>query len=194
MTQSITAGTTGTNRRQNLYDSNSAMVRERSINDSIAIDKNGYFTESGKVAQKELLSQYKLDIISVILNDSFENGMISQSENYILSNSSPSQVENIKNAAMELYLEYIDNSQVLTGLLIMMGSLPFEVAGPQGQVMALGLLQHSDYGVRDRAIQAFERWNSKQGIPILQALKCDKAWLQRYVDKVVAYLKEGGEE
>ena len=116
----------------------------------------------------------------------------SQSEYYISNNATEANYEYIREASNELYLEHYNDSQVLTGLLIMMGTLSYEEAEPQGQTMALGLLQHEDISVRDRAIQAFERWNSKKGLPVLRSLHCDRSWLQRYVEKVIAYLERDG--
>ena len=74
----------------------------------------------------------------------------------------------------------------------MLGILSYEQASPQGQIMALGLLQHENFSVRDKAIQTFERWNSKKGINILSHLNCDDIWLQNYIDKVIKYLERDG--
>lgn len=147
---------------------------------------------SERDARKRVVLQYKNDILNLIRNDYFEAGFVSQSEQYILNTANDNSVEYIREAANELYLEYYNDPHVLTGLLIMMGTLDYEAAEPQGQTMALGLLQHEDISVRDRAIQAFERWNSKKGLPVLRSLHCDRAWLQRYVDKVISYLERDG--
>ena len=80
------------------------------------------------------------------------------------------------------------------GLLTMFGSLSYESASPQGQTMALGLLQHENFSVRDKAVQTFERWNSKKGINILSHLSCDDIWLQKYVSKVIKYLERDGKD
>ena len=152
------------------------------------------FLTSERDARKKVVLQYKSDILNLIRNDYFEAGFVSQSEQYILNTANENSVEYVREAANELYLEYYNDSHVLTGLLIMMGTLDYEAAEPQGQTMALGLLQHEDISVRDRAIQAFERWNSKKGLPVLRSLRCDRAWLQRYVDKVISYLERDGED
>lgn len=150
------------------------------------------FLTSEREARRTVVIQYKSDILNLIRNDYFEAGFVSQSEQYIFNTANGNNVEYIREAANELYLEFYNDSHVLTGLLIMMGTLDYETAEPQGQTMALGLLQHEDISVRDRAIQAFERWNSKKGLPVLKSLHCDRAWLQRYVDKVISYLERDG--
>lgn len=169
------------------------MPKEISVSDSLYRQNDDDLTlKSEGSARKTVVNQYKTDILNTILNDYFEDGIISQSEQYIISIEKPNKLEYFREAANELYLDYYNDSHVLTGLLIMMGSLQYNEAEPQGQTMALGLLQHEDITVRDRAIQAFERWNSKKGLPVLKSLHCDRIWLQNYVDKVISYLERDG--
>lgn len=149
---------------------------------------------SERDARKIVVKQYKSDILNTIRNDTYEPGFVSQSEYYISNMADETNYEYVREASNELYLEYYNDAHILTGLLIMMGTLSYEDAEPQGQTMALGLLQHEDISVRDRAIQVFERWNSKKGLSVLRSLHCDRAWLQRYVDKVIAYLERDGVE
>lgn len=138
------------------------------------------------------VSQFKNDILGIILNDTFEDGTITKSEEYIRETFSPDTSEDIKSAIMELYLSNLDRPFVLTGLLTMISSIPYHDAVPQCPIMALGLLQNKDISIRDKAIQVFEKWNSKAGIPILKSLQCDRKWLQKYVDKVILYLERDG--
>ena len=180
------------------YDSKSiresrVMPRDVSINESSMRQADlDPMLISERDARKIVVKQYKTDILNVIRNDTYESGFVSQSEYYISNNATEANYEYIREASNELYLEHYNDSQVLTGLLIMMGTLSYEEAEPQGQTMALGLLQHEDISVRDRAIQAFERWNSTKGLPVLRSLHCDRSWLQRYVEKVIAYLERDG--
>lgn len=48
--------------------------------------------------------------------------------------------------------------------------------------------------VRDKAIQCFERWNSKKGLAYLRNVSCYPKWLQNYVDKVIMYIERDGME
>lgn len=171
------------------------MPRVISINES-SLRYNDYSPElqNEQQARVKVVKQYKIDLLNIVLNDSFESGVISQSENYIDRCANKDNVEYIREAANELYLEHFSEPHILTGLLIMMGSLTYNDASPQGQTMALGLLQHECITVRDRAIQVFERWNSKKGINVLKSLHCDRVWLQKYVDKVILYLERDGED
>lgn len=144
------------------------------------------------VSKDILIQQYKNDILSVVRNDTFEDAIRTKSEDYIQENFNESTSEYLKPALMQLYLDNLSNSHILTGLLMMIGSISYENIAPEGQIMAMGLLQNKDISIRDRAIQTFERWNSKKGIPVLSSLKCDRKWLQRYVDKVIMYIEKDG--
>lgn len=142
-----------------------------------------------------IVENFHSEILSVIQNDSFEDGEISQSEQYMDEYYNDMNASYIKEALMKIYLEYFSDKyaeHILTGILTMLGVRTYEEMQPHGQTMVLGLLQHRDIYLRDKAIQTFERWNSKKGITILEGLQCDQKWLQNYVDKVIMYLKRDG--
>ncbi len=148
--------------------------------------------ENKREKDSSLLLQFKNDILGIIMNDTFEDGTVTKSEEYIRDTFSTETSEQIKAAIMELYLSNLDHPHVLTGLLTMISCIPYRNAVPQCPIMALGLLQNKDISIRDKAIQVFEKWNSKEGIPILRSLQCDRKWLQKYVDKVILYLERDG--
>lgn len=91
-------------------------------------------------------------------------------------------------ALMKIYMNKYNDEHVLLGVMEMISCMKYEDVDPKGQIMALGLLQHENIYLRDRAIQVYEQWNSKKGINVLKTLKCDQKWLQDYVDKVIEYV------
>lgn len=150
---------------------------------ALSIDKQNF---------KTLVIKYQNEILNIINNDNFEDGTISNSERYFLSEYKPESEKYFKEALMNLYINNISNPHVLTGILMMIGSVSYDKVYPWGQMIPLGLLQNKSLTVRDRAIQTYERWNSKKGIDVLESLKCDNKWLQKYVDKVIFFLKRDG--
>lgn len=76
----------------------------------------------------------------------------------------------------------------------MIACVPYEAVSPKGQIMAMGLLTNKILSVRDKAIQCFERWNSKKGLAYLRNVSCYPKWLQNYVDKVIMYIERDGME
>lgn len=169
------------------YISGNTAIKQWSDNDSYNSSASIELQE-----RKVIVKQYKNEILNTIRNDQFEDGMISNSERYMTDCYTTESKEYIKEALMELYMDYLDNAHVLTGILVMISSVPYDSIAPQGQIMSMGLLQNKSLEVRDRSIQAFERWNSKKGISVLQSLNCDKKWMQKYVDKVIMYLERDG--
>ena len=166
-------------------------VTSKELVRSILLINGKSFQEIDKI-RKQIIDQYKIEIRSIIQNDNFEDGFYSQSEIFIDDQLTDENISYIKSALNELYLECIKNSHVLTGIMLMAGRVSYDKASPELPTMAIGLLQHKDDDVRDRAIQAFERWNSKKGLGVLESLRCEKAWMQRYVDKVIEYIKREG--
>lgn len=142
--------------------------------------------------KKKLVQQYMKDILSIISQDEFIDGETSQSSVFIVEAQENGEIEYIKDALMELYLQKTRDSHVLEGIMVMISSVKYDEIAPQGPIMALGLLQHEDLSIRDRAIQCYEQWNSKKGLEPLKSLNCHPKWLQRYVEKVIAYIESDG--
>lgn len=134
------------------------------------------------------------DITAMLSRDEFIDGEISTSERYMEDVYQIGDLDCIKEALMRVYTKNYSNSHIVVGTLMMISRIPYDLAEPNGTLMALGLLSHKDLEVRDRAIQCFERWNSKKGLVILRNIKCSPKWLQNYADKVIAYIEEEGIE
>lgn len=132
------------------------------------------------------------EITATIMRDEFVDGDISESEKYIQRVETTFEFDCVKEALVKIYTQNYSNSHIATGLLMMISSVPYDKMEPVGPVMALGLLSHKDLEVRDRAIQCFERWNSKKGLDILKNLSCSPKWLQKYVNAVIKYIEEEG--
>ena len=154
---------------------------EMVISKDISIDRNG------------IINIYINTILSVIASDEFEDGEISNSERYMKNNMTLETKDYILDALMKIYMNKYNDEHVLLGVMEMISCMKYEDVDPKGQIMALGLLQHENIYLRDRAIQVYEQWNSKKGINVLKTLKCDQKWLQDYVDKVIEYLERDGE-
>lgn len=155
---------------------------------------------SNQVAEENIIEyhdtkvrRYMNKIRLIILSDEYEDGEISNSEKFI-EKVEQNEIPYVNDALMKLYLENYDNIRILEGILVMVSSVPYEMCEPQGPIMALGLLSHEDLEIRDRAIQCYEKWNSKKGLHVLKSLKCDPSWLQEYVNKVISYIERDGVE
>lgn len=160
---------------------NNKSVDEMAISPDLSIDKD------------EIVNIYINAILSVIMSDEFEDGEISNSERYMKNNMTLQTKDYILDALMKIYIDKYNDEHVMLGVMEMISCVKYEDVEPNGQIMVLGLLQHKNIYLRDRAIQVYEQWNSKKGIRVLKTLKCDQKWLQDYVDKVIEYLEREGE-
>lgn len=141
-----------------------------------------------------IISQYENEMRMLIRQDEFIDGEVSNSERYMIEEYERGHLDFISDALMRIYSSSFGEAHMLEGILTMIASVPYEAILPNGQVMAMGLLTHKVLSVRDKAIQCFERWNSKKGLGYLRNISCSPEWLQNYVDKVVMYIERDGVE
>lgn len=134
------------------------------------------------------------EINTLINHDEYIDGEMSQAELFMKEIYSNNQIDYAIEALMQIYSNNLLNVHVLEGILVMISCLPYEAVEPKGQIMAMGLLSNKELIIRDRAIQCFERWNSKKGLNTLKSLNCQPIWLQKYVNKVIMYIERDGEE
>lgn len=144
--------------------------------------------------RKGKIMQFSNEISIIINHDEYIDGEVSQSEIFMKQAYENEQIDYVMEALMQIYLNNLSNIHVLEGVLVMISCVPYEAVRPKGQTMAMGLLSNKELLIRDRAIQCFERWNSKKGLGILKSLDCQPKWLQKYVDKIIVYIERDGIE
>ncbi len=153
-----------------------------------------YIAQSEAEIRNKAISQYENEIRILIRQDEFIDGEVSRSERYMKEGYEQGQLDFIADALMRVYSSNLGEAHMLEGILTMIASVPYEAISPKGQIMAMGLLSNKTLSVRDKAIQCFERWNSKKGLDYLKNISCSPKWLQNYVDKVVMYIERDGIE
>lgn len=153
-----------------------------------------YIAQSEAEIRQKIISQYTNEIRILIRQDEFIDGEVSHSERYMKEAYEQGQLDFIVDALMHVYSSNLGEAHMLEGILTMIASVPYEAISPKGQIMAMGLLTNKTLSVRDKAIQCFERWNSKKGLDYLKNISCSPKWLQNYVDKVVMYIERDGIE
>ena len=144
--------------------------------------------------RKGKIMQFSNEISIIINHDEYIDGEVSQSEIFMKEAYENEQIDYVMEALMQIYLNNLSNIHVLEGVLVMISCVPYEAVLPKGQTMAMGLLSNKELLIRDRAIQCFERWNSKKGLDVLKSLDCQPKWLQKYVDKIIMYIERDGVE
>lgn len=144
--------------------------------------------------KKIKVDEYSEEILSIFMNDEFIDGEISQSEVYMEKHFNENTSIYILGALNDILIKNFDAPHVLEGILTMLSSISYKAASPEGVSMCASLLGHKSLEVKDKAVQTFERWNSKKGIIILENLDCTPMWFQNYINDVISALKEGGND
>lgn len=178
--------------KQTSFQTNNFKTTNKSISLGAAVID--YIARTESEVRESIISQYINEIRILIRQDDFVDGEVSESEHYIIDAYNRGQIDYIADALMEIYSSSFGDPHVLEGILTMISCIPYETIAPKGQIMAMGLLTNKNISVRDKAIQCFEKWNSKKGLIYLRNVKCSPAWLQKYVDKVVMYIERDGTE
>lgn len=165
-------------------------------NNVITFDKKvlGYIAQFEKESRDKIILQYANEIRILIKNDEFLDGELSNSELYMIDAYKQGNLDYVIDAIMYVYSNNLLDKHMLEGILSMIASVPYDIIFPKGQIMAMGLFVNKELSVRDKAIQCFERWNSKKGLNFLKSVNCDPKWLQKYVEKVIMYIERDGIE
>ncbi len=151
-----------------------------------------YLAVIDKEKRDRLILEYANEIRARILQDEFIDGEVSNSERYIIDLSNSVHFDYVTDAIMRVYSNSLDDVHILEGILSMISCVPYDLVSPKGQIMAMGLLTHKVLLIRDRAIQCFEKWNSKKGLMYLKNIQCSPKWLQTYAEKVIFYIERDG--
>lgn len=94
----------------------------------------------------------------------------------------------------EIFLEHFEDVTVVVGVLRTIAHLEYEKIYPTGPTMAMAALSHRDVEVRECGIRAFENWESAEGLEYLESIRCEEAWLQDYLERVITDLGKGRQD
>ena len=159
------------------------------ISQSSSIQKTGFFEVANDIEPSTTLS-----LLQIMKQDDFIAGENSNTEAFIRSIAETVGWVKTVNWLQKVTLDHFNDSPVVEGILHSISHFAYVDMNPGGVFIALGVLQHKDIYVRDCAIRAFENWNSKQAIPVLESLSCEAEWQQQYINDVLTTLKAEGIE
>jgi len=135
-----------------------------------------------------------LSLLRVIDKDDFIAGETSNTEMFIKGIAEANGWETTVNWLQQVTCRYFENSDVITGIIHAISHFDYLDMDPGGIILALGVLRHKNIYVVDHAIRAFENWNSKKAITVLESLICEAEWQRQYVNEVLTVLRTEGIE
>lgn len=88
-----------------------------------------------------------------------------------------------------IFLKSLKDKQSMLLLLKAVSNLPYADVDPYGQVQAMAYLPMEDDELAEAGIRAFENWEHKNGIDILESIQMRESWLEKYRKGTIEYLK-----
>lgn len=88
-----------------------------------------------------------------------------------------------------IFIKSLKDKQGILLLLKAVSNLPYADVEPYGQVQAMAYLPMEDDELAEAGIRAFENWESKNGVEILDSVRMREPWLEKYKEATIEYLK-----
>ena len=140
----------------------------------------------------EKKNKFERDILSLISEDIFIDGEISHSERFMLDHFNNDTSTDILNALSQLYTDHTNNINVCVGIMAMLSRISAKQAGTIGLLVCGLAVAHKSLQVKDRAVETFEEWNSKQTLGILSSIATEPKWFRTYVNSVIKNIEDEG--
>ncbi|KNZ41684.1 hypothetical protein [Acetobacterium bakii] len=164
----------------------------------ILIDKSSIGSEINDIKKVSIIDNshpaFTKEIFEIMAEDIFESGITPRSEKFVRSKVIP-KIGILKTMLWlaDVFTTYIGNSNTSIGILHIISHFEYNEIKPIGQTIAMAGFSNKNIEVKDFAIKAFENWNSKESICILQNSETSAKWLNEYLEEVIENLKKHGE-
>lgn len=137
---------------------------------------------------------YTKELLEIMAEDIFESGITPRSEKFIRDEVIPEiGMLNTMLWLSSVFLSYNGGSDTSIGILHIISHFEYNEISPIGQLIATAGFSNKNIEVKDFAIKAFENWNSKESIDILENNETTAKWLDEYIEEVIINLKKYGE-
>lgn len=159
---------------------NSHFVFSDEINTNYKISEN----EINKQRLNYLEKKVSPLLISLIKYEDFEFGRSSESIKLVEQQLAINKIAT-QNWFNGLYIKFfMSDEKILIGLLRIIEFVDVNMLSPTAQTIALASLSHSNDEVKELAVRFFENWISIESLNILNKLKVETPWLQKYINQV----------
>ncbi len=137
----------------------------------------------------QLKKEFTPQLIHLIVDSDFEYGIESSVDVFIRNQIKQNWLAT-KSWLSEIFVEHFGQPTILIGLLRAVSRLSYFEILPEGPLMAVAALPHTDVEVRECGIRAFENWGNLHSLIVLENLEVSPPWLQDYVRRVVRDIRE----
>jgi hypothetical protein len=157
--------------------------------DTVSISDRRSNAKEKSICEEKILVARANFLSAMLCEESFETGMSTPSEEYIIKLYDTEGKISVNNLLNKIYLDHLENTNIVLGLLHIISHFDYDIVHPQGQTMALASLSHKDDEVKEFGIKCFENWEHPDGIRILESVDVGAKWLKEYAGMVILDLK-----
>jgi hypothetical protein len=137
-------------------------------------------------------SHFENTFLSLINPAEFDYGDTCEAEQFLATKLSENKIK-VLSTLNALYLANYHNDWVTLGIMQILAHLDWDLVAPMGQTMALAALSNANVSIKESGIRAFEMWNRKECIPILEKSYLHINWLERYKKAVISDIRNYGQ-
>lgn len=144
-----------------------------------------------KIEVDKISNQYEKKIYEILCADRFEVGEKSNIDDFLYSLPNESLCY-IKPALLRILSRNENNNHIIEGILRIFSFFEYKDMKPEGPTACLALFSHKSVLIKNKAIQVFEKWNSRDSLIQLENHVCSPSWIQAHLQNVISYIKEYG--
>ena len=138
---------------------------------------------------RQLKKEFTPQLIHLIVDSDFEYGIESSVDAFVRNQIKQNRLAT-KSWLSEIFVEHFGHPTILIGLLRAVSRLSYFDIWPEGIIMAVAALSHTDIEVRECGIRSFENWGNLDSLTVLDNLQVSPPWLQDYVRRVVRDIRK----
>jgi len=138
---------------------------------------------------RQLKKEFTPQLIHLIVDSDFEYGIESSVDAFVRNQIKQNRLAT-KSWLSEIFVEHFGHPTILIGLLRAVSRLSYFDIWPEGPIMAVAALSHTDIEVRECGIRSFENWGNLYSLTVLDNLQVSPPWLQDYVLRVVRDIRK----
>lgn len=161
-----------------------------SLNEKIIKENNYTIENKWKIINNSESNSkviYKQKIYDLIKESEIEWGCLSDFEKYLIINKKKMNIISLIN---EIFIENIDNEDLIIKIFHAFSKLSYEDTFPNAQTMCLAAMSINNPQIKEAAIELFESWRNKKALELLKKIDIKEKWLKKYADKVINEIEE----
>lgn len=141
------------------------------------------------VFDEKTLKETKRNLLDLLSADVFRVGFDSSSSIYfnkILEDNS----DLAKKILLEIFYDQFDKEDIVYGILSILSILDYKKVIPEGPIIAMALTSYNSDTIKESLVRVFENWCNKDSLRLLEKIKFDDPWLDKYLLDVINDIKE----